>query len=87
MRHFVSKKIKSKAELNKLLLQLFKRAYSSNKDRGIISGLYKGLINMKSHSTLYNKTKWEMEGAINITEEEWTTIWIIWTYYLHGLCF
>lgn len=30
---------------------------------------------MKLHSTLYIKTKWEMEGGIEIKEEEWTTIW------------
>lgn len=75
MRHFVNKKIKVKAELSKQLLDVFKRAYSSNKNRGIIGDLYKGLTNMKLHSTLYIKTKWEMEGGIEIKEEEWTTIW------------
>ncbi len=30
---------------------------------------------MKAHSTLYIKTKWEMEGGIDLTEEEWVTIW------------
>lgn len=43
--------------------------------RGIISGLYKGLISMKAHSTLYIKTQWEMEGGIDLTEEEWVTIY------------
>ncbi len=66
MRHFVSDKIKCKKESSKQLLDLFKRAYYSKKDRGIISGLYKGLVNRKTHSTLYIKTKYEMEGGIDI---------------------
>uniref|UniRef100_A0A671TVT9 Reverse transcriptase domain-containing protein n=1 Tax=Sparus aurata TaxID=8175 RepID=A0A671TVT9_SPAAU len=75
LRHFVSDKLKYISESSKQLLDLFKRAYSSNKDRGIISGLYKGLINKKAHSSLYIKEKWEVEGGIDLTEEEWVTIW------------
>ena len=48
---------------------------ATNKDRGIIAGLYKGLINKKAHSSLYIKEKWEVEGEIDLTEEEWVTIW------------
>ena len=75
LRHFVNDKLKNISESSRQLLDLFKRAYGSNKGRGIISGLYKGLINKKSHSSLYIKTKWEMEGRIDLTEEEWVTIW------------
>ena len=75
LRHFVSERIKNQSEQGKPLLDIFKRAYNSHKDRGIISGLYKGLINMKTHSTLYIKTKWEMEGGLDLTEEEWGIIW------------
>ena len=75
LRHFVSDKLKYISESSKQLLDLFKRAYSSNKDRGIIAGLYKGLINKKAHSSLYIKEKWEVEGEIDLTEEEWVTIW------------
>lgn len=63
IRHFVIDKIKRVSESSKQLLDLFKRAYGSNKDRGIISGLYKGLTNMKTHSTIYIKAKWELEGG------------------------
>lgn len=30
---------------------------------------------MKTHSTIYIEAKWELEGGIDITEEEWMTIW------------
>lgn len=75
LRYFVSDKIKYVSESSKQLLGLFKGAYGSNNNRGIISGPYKGLISMKAHSTKYIKTKWEMEGGIALTEEEWVTIW------------
>ena len=30
---------------------------------------------MKTHSTFYIETKWEIEGGLNLTKEEWATIW------------
>lgn len=75
MRHFVTGIIKKSSEQSKQLLNVFKRAYNSQKNRGVVSELYKGINNMKTHSTLYIKTKWEMEGRLNLTEEEWAMIW------------
>lgn len=37
--------------------------------------MYKRLLNLKSHSTLYIKMKWEKERGIIISGEEWTAIW------------
>lgn len=70
-----SNKLRCISEASKQPLDLFQRVYGANKDRGIISGLYKGLRNKKTHSTLYIKTKWEMEGGIDLSEDEWEKIW------------
>lgn len=40
----------------------------------IISKLYKSILGGKGGSTYYVKEKWEKEGRITITEEEWTYI-------------
>jgi len=57
------------------LTELFTKAYKSESVDRTISCLYKGLSNLKPHSTSYIKTKWEKEGGITISEVEWTTIW------------
>ena len=57
------------------LIELLRNAYSSDTGGKIISCLYKGLLNLKMHSTLYIKTKWEKEGGTIVSDEDWTTIW------------
>lgn len=33
------------------------------------------IMDLQTHSTIYIKAKWELEGGIDITEEEWMTVW------------
>lgn len=40
----------------------------------IITKLYKNLQNQKLENTQYIKNKWEMEGNLNILEEDWESI-------------
>lgn len=75
MRHYVNMKVENITEASACLIELFRKAYNSDTGSRIISCIYKGLLNLKTHSTSYIKTKWEKEGGINISEEEWTTIW------------
>ena len=75
LRHYVNTKMKNLTKINTCLIQLFTKAYDSAAINKTVSCLYKGLSNLKSHSTSYIKIKWEKEGGINISEEEWTTIW------------
>lgn len=76
MRHYVNMKVKNVTEASACLIELFnKKAYNSDTGSRIISCLYKGLLNLKTHSTSYIKTKWEKEGGITISEKECTTIW------------
>ena len=77
MRHYVNKKVKTITESSTGVIELFKKAYDSKTDSKVISCMYKGLLNLKIHSTIYVKSKWEKEGGVLISEEEWTTIWNI----------
>lgn len=76
MRHYVDNtKVENVNEASTYLMELFRKAYNSDTNIRTISGIYKGLSNLKTHSTLYIKNKWEKEGGMSISEEEWTTIW------------
>ena len=75
VRHYVHKKVKNITQPRSGLIEIFTKAYNSNTVR-IISCMYKGLLTLKKHSTLYVKTKWEKEAEMIISEEEWTTIWL-----------
>ncbi len=75
MRHFVNIKMKNMAETRTGFIELFRKAYKSDLHSRIVSCIYKCLLNLKTHSTYYIKTKWEKEGGIIITEEEWITMW------------
>ncbi len=75
MRHFVNIKMKNMAETRTGFIELFRKAYKSDLHSRIVSCIYKCLLNLKTHSTSYIKTKWEKEGGIIITEEEWITMW------------
>lgn len=58
------------------LIQLFIKAYKSELTRGLISQLYKSICNLNSFSTKYIRDKWEKEGVLVITDEEWEQICI-----------
>lgn len=51
--------------------QEFLRSYSNESIKGAISRLYKGLLTKKPYTTEYIQNKWEKEGQLDITKEEW----------------
>lgn len=75
LRHFVDTKMKNVTKTSTSLIELISKSYDSENIRGIVSRLYKSLSSLETYSSLYIKIKWEREGGITITEEEWTTIW------------
>lgn len=75
LRHYVDTKTKNATKTGTRLIDLFIKSYNSETIDRIVSCLYKGLLDLTSYSTSYIKIKWEKEGGINISEEEWTAIW------------
>lgn len=75
MRHVFNMNVKNGNEAGRCLIELFKNSYKAVKNRGIISSFYECLLHFKTQSTTYIKTKWEKEGGIAISEEEWTMVW------------
>ncbi len=75
LRHFGDTKMKNVTKTSTCLIELFIKAFNSEIIDRTVSCMYKGLQDLKSHSTSYIKIKWEKEGGINISEEEWTAIW------------
>uniref|UniRef100_A0A3P9LA26 Reverse transcriptase domain-containing protein n=1 Tax=Oryzias latipes TaxID=8090 RepID=A0A3P9LA26_ORYLA len=61
-------------KLDNDILKVFITAYTSGGGRRIISKLYKGLQDSRHTNTHYVKSKWEREGRLHITEEEWENI-------------
>lgn len=76
LRNYYNQKIKKIdiKDTNKAFIQIFINAYKSDKNRGIISQLYKCLKALENHSTEYIRERWEKEGGVQITEEEWQDI-------------
>lgn len=68
MRHYINVKVRNVTEAGKCLIGLFKKAYKAGQSRGIITSLYKCLLNLKTHSNLYIKTKCEKEVRITMSE-------------------
>lgn len=58
-------------DLEDAILKEFLRSYSNESIKGAISRLYKGLLTKKPYTTEYIKNKWEKEGQLDITKEEW----------------
>lgn len=61
-------------EISQPFIQLFTKAYKSEIKRNIRSQLSKSLHNFNTHSTGYIKERWEKEGNLTITDEEWQNI-------------
>lgn len=70
IRHYFNKNIK-KQQGDVGFLQTFMSIIKSISPTKIISKLYNGILGCKGGNTYYIKKKWETEGRINITEEEW----------------
>lgn len=68
------------------VLKVFVTAYISGSGRGVISKLYKSFQCSPDHNTHHVKDKWEREGDINMTVEEWDNIckWQWKTTYSHN---
>uniref|UniRef100_A0A3Q2X1G0 Reverse transcriptase zinc-binding domain-containing protein n=1 Tax=Haplochromis burtoni TaxID=8153 RepID=A0A3Q2X1G0_HAPBU len=75
LRHYADTKMRNVTMTNTRLMEVFIKSYNSETIDRIVSCLYKGLMDLKPHSTSYIRTKWEKEGGIKILEEEWTAIW------------
>uniref|UniRef100_A0A3B1JE93 Reverse transcriptase domain-containing protein n=1 Tax=Astyanax mexicanus TaxID=7994 RepID=A0A3B1JE93_ASTMX len=78
IRSYFNQKVKTKYGDKQIeFIDLMTQAYSS-KDEAcykIISKIYKSFGSIATHSTSYVKQKWEKEGAMIITDEEWSNIW------------
>lgn len=75
LRHYVNTKVKNITKTNHSFIELFKRAYNSNLNKGIISATYTCLVQNNIHSTAYIKAKWERETGTEISDEEWKRMW------------
>ena len=66
--------IRKETDRNDPILNIFIDAYQSKSNKGVISRIHKGLLSKKSHTTGYVKEKWEREGNLLISEEDWLDI-------------
>lgn len=66
--------IRKETDLNDPILTIFIDAYQSKSNKGVISRIYKGLLSKKPHNTGYVKEKWEREGNLLISEDDWFDI-------------
>ena len=66
--------IRIETDLNDTISKIFIDAFQKKPNKGIISRIYKGLLSKKSHSTDYVRKKWEREGNLSISEEDWLDI-------------
>ena len=74
IRHHFDHNIKNKTDFDDPILRIFLCAYENNIDKGIISSLYNGFMTKKRHNTEYIKEKWETEGNLSISNEDWSEI-------------
>lgn len=56
-------------------MDIFQKTHYSAAHRKIISRLYMVLQSLPNDHTMANKAKWEAEGKMVITQEEWQRIW------------
>lgn len=72
IRNFMSKKLlKEFSPGRDEILNIFQRAYNNATLQKIISKLYSALQNLKSDHTLDIKERWEAEGGLTVSQEEW----------------
>lgn len=71
IRNHFERNIKNKTDLDDPILRIFMGAYQNDLNKGVISRFYKGLRTKIYNSTEYIKEKWEKEGNLSISKEEW----------------
>lgn len=79
LRHYINREIHFPLDVQEPVLKEILNSYNGKSKKGLISRLYKGFMSKKSFSTQYVKIKWEKEGTIIISDEEWrsccTSVW------------
>ena len=72
VRHYFQENIARAIEGQKTgILEVFKGANNSSICKKVVSRLYHGLRQASPDNTLYIKEKWEKEGGLPISEEDW----------------
>ena len=66
--------IRKETDLDDPISNIFIDAYQRKSNKGVISRIYKGLMSKKSHNTDYVRRKWETEGNLLISEEDWLDV-------------
>lgn len=66
--------IRNTIDLDEPILRIFLGAYQNESNGGIISKSYKGLMTKKSHTAVYVKEKWERDGNLSISNEDWLDV-------------
>ena len=75
IRDFINRKILRREDETAIeIIQLFQNAYADSTYQKIVSRLYGVLQDMKGDNTLNIKARWEAEGNIDISAEEWERI-------------
>lgn len=75
VRDYFNKEIKQTDNRDSNLINIFTDAYKAKDSKHLISQIYKELQNSKNHSTLQVKQKWEGEAGLEISEDDWKTVW------------
>lgn len=72
------KKCKQPPHFNKGdILEMFQSFYKDVPYEKVISKTCVFVPNLEAHDSLYIKTKWEAEGSLTLTMEEWDNIWLV----------
>jgi len=75
IRDFINRKLLIREDATGVeIIGLFKSAYADSTYQKIVSDLYVALQNMKGDNTLNIKGRWETEGNLIISTEEWERI-------------
>ena len=76
IRDFLNKKLKQLQlyTRNEEIIDIFKNAYKDASYQKKISKIYQTLSNLKRNNTLHMKARWESEGNLTLTTEEWDRI-------------
>lgn len=75
VRDYFNKETKQTNNRDTNLISIFTDAYKAKDSKHLISQIYKRLQNSKNQSTLQVKQKWEGESGLEISEDDWRTVW------------
>ena len=75
VRDYFNKGIKLTDNKDANLISVFIDAYNAKDTKHLISQIYKRLQNSKNHSTIQVKQKWEAESGLEISEDDWKSVW------------